>query len=375
MTDTRNWFEAPPLTRQRTLLASRRDGIYIEIDGKRLLNFASNDYLGLSTHPEVCAAAAAYLNRHGLGSGASRYVSGDDPLIHQFEQELAQWKGFESCLLLGSGMLANIGLMQSMADRYTRIFSDKLNHASLVDGARLSGASVHRYRHLDLNALAGQLERHQAARRIIVTDGVFSMDGDEADVIGLLHLAEEADALLIIDDAHGAGTVGEDGRGLVAVAGVQGHPRLIEVGTLGKAFGAYGAYILGTEELIEGLRQRMRTAIYSTALPGALFAGAEQALHLIREGSLVKRLQANIHYFLEHASGLKLLDSKTAIQPVVLGSDEKALEAAKRLREQGFFVPAIRPPTVPEGQARLRITLSAEHGREDIEALIKALSV
>jgi len=343
------------------------------LDGARLLNFASNDYLGLSTHPEVRAATIQTIQEQGLGSGASRLVSGDDPILHQLESELAAWKGFEACLLVGSGMLANIGLLQTLADRFTPIFSDKLNHASLVDGARLSGAKVLRYPHLDVDTLEQLLEKHPADKRIIVSDGVFSMDGDVADVQRLYQLATSYDALLVIDDAHGTGTVGEEGKGLVAQAKLNGNARIIEVGTLGKSFGSYGAYILGANEMIEGLRQRMRTLIYSTALPVSVFSGARQSLAIIQQGDLVKKLHENISFFLEHASTLNLLPSDTAIQPVMMYSDAQALSASAALREQGFFVPAIRPPTVPEGEARLRITLSALHSKEDILKLIQAL--
>jgi len=371
MKDSRNWFEILPSARQRKLLMSQRDGLNITVDGKVLRNFASNDYLGLSVHPQVCAAAKDVIDAQGLGSGASRLISGDVPLLHQFEQELAAWKGFEDCLVVGSGMLANMGLLQALADRHTAIFSDKLNHASLVDGARLSGANVSRYAHLDVQKLEQCLQKTTAKQRIIVSDGVFSMDGDVADVASLINLAENYDALLLIDDAHGMGTLGEQGKGLVG--GLAGHARLIEVGTLGKAFGSYGAYILGTHEMIEGLKQRMRTLIYSTALPLSVIAAAQAALHVMQTTDVVQKLQNNVSYFLEQAKDLPLMPSTTAIQPMLLGADEQALSAAKGLRAQGFFVPAIRPPTVPQGQSRLRITLSATHSQQDINSLVKAL--
>ncbi len=372
--DTRNWFKTIPETRKRKLLASQRDGLWIEVDGQKLLNFASNDYLGLSTHPKVCAAAQDVIKQHGLGSGASRLVSGDDPTMHVLEQSLASWKGFEACLLMGSGMLANIGLIQALADRHTHIFADKLNHASLVDGTRLSGAKVHRFPHLNLQILEEMLQKSDAKKKLIVSDGVFSMDGDVADVAALLALADSYDALLLLDDAHGTGTLGEQGKGLLAQAGLAGHARLIEVGTLGKAFGSYGAYVLGTAEMIEGLRQHMRTLIFSTALPPSLYAGAQVALDLMQTTDVVKQLQNNITYFLAQAKNLPLMPSQTAIQPMLLGKDEDALDASNQLREQGYFVPAIRPPTVPEGSARLRLTLSAAHSQQDIQGMVKALA-
>ena len=348
--------------------------MHIRVQGRELINFASNDYLGLSFHADVRQAAITAIEQSGLGSGASRLVSGDDPSLHALEARLAAWKGYEACLVMGSGMLANIGLLQALADRHTEIFADRLNHASLVDGARLSGGCVNRFRHLDMIQLASLLEKSAAERRVIVSDGVFSMDGDCADVATLLDLAERHDGLLLIDDAHGVGTVGQRGLGLTGETDKAAeHGRLIEVGTFGKAFGGYGAFILGTAELIEGLRQRQRTMIYSTALPVAMIAAADAALTLIEEGLLLRRLQENIAYFRQQAADLSLKASATAIQPLVIGTDSDALRAAAQLREGGCFVPAIRPPTVPEGSARLRITITAAHSQEQIDTLVSAL--
>ncbi len=373
MSDSRNWFAPVAAARKRSFAASRRHGIMLEVDGRQLINFAANDYLGLCEHAEVKQAAVDCIRRRGVGSGASRLVSGDDPGMHALERQLADWKGYESCLIVGSGMLANMGLLQALADRHTHIFADRLNHASLLDGVRLSGAVQHRFAHRDDAGLQELLERHASDRRIIVSDGVFSMDGDCADVSRLITLAEAHDTLLLIDDAHGIGTAG-DGRGLVGLAGMGGHPRLIEVGTFGKAFGGYGAFILGSGELIEGLRQRQRSMMYSTALPAAVIAAATAALKLIQSGELIHRLQKNITHFRRQAEALPLLDSHTAIQAMLIGEDQAALAAASCLRDAGFFVPAIRPPTVPEGTARLRITLSAAHDEDQIDRLCAALT-
>jgi len=372
MVDSRNWFASVPVSRRRQLMASTRDGVHITVHGQRLINFASNDYLGLSTHAAVCAAAQHAIAANGVGSGASRLVSGDDPLLHQLENSLAKWKGYEACLIVGSGMLANLGLLQTLANRHTHIFADKLNHASLVDGARLSGAVTHRFQHLDMDQLDSLLQQHRAEKRIIVSDGVFSMDGDCADVAALLSLAESHDTLLIIDDAHGIGTVGQHGKGLTSQHRAA-HPRLIEVGTFGKAFGSYGAFILGTTELIEGLRQRQRSMIYSTALPVAMIAAADAALDLIQNGEAVNALQRNLAYFKSKTATLGFMVSGTAIQPLIVGADEEAMQMATALREAGFFVPAIRPPTVPEGTARLRFTLSAAHSNAHIDQLVGCL--
>lgn len=375
MPDSCNWFDPVATSRRRVFTHSQRFGVWIEIDGVRLLNFSSNDYLGLSFHPAIQQAAIETIRHNGFGSGASRLVSGDDPLLHELEDALACWKGYEAALVLGSGMLANIGLLNALAERGTHMFCDKLNHASLVDGARLAHGTTHRYAHLDLVGLERLLEKHHASRRIIVSDGVFSMDGDCADIHALMQLAEAYDALVLLDDAHGLGTVGPGGRGLAVEAGVQGHVRLIEVGTCGKALGAYGAFILGSSEMIEGLRQRCRTMIYSTALPPCAPSAALAALKVLQEDNLPQKLQDNIKLFLHLArqAGLPLVASRTPIQPLILGSDEAALQASSRLREHGFFVSAIRPPAVPEGTARLRITFSAAHEAEHIKNLVKAL--
>jgi len=377
MPDSCNWFSPVAESRRRTFTHSQRFGVWIEIDGVRLLNFSSNDYLGLSFHPSVQEAAIETIRHEGFGSGASRLVSGDDPLLHELEGALARWKGYEAALVVGSGMLANIGLLNALAERGTHLFCDKLNHASLVDGARLACGTTHRYAHLDLDGLERLLKKHHASQRIIVSDGVFSMDGDCADVHALMQLAQDYDALVVLDDAHGLGTLGAGGRGLAAEAGVQGHARLIEVGTCGKALGAYGAFILGSSKVIEGLRQHCRTMIYSTALPPCAPSAALAALRVLQEEDLSQTLKENVKLFLHLAqkAGLPLVASRTPIQPLVLGSDEAALQASSRLREHRFFVSAIRPPTVPEGTARLRITLSAAHEANHINHLVEALAM
>jgi len=369
--DTRHWFEPTPNDRQRRFLASSQHGIYINLAGQSLVNFASNDYLGLRNHPHIKEAAIAAIQNDGMGSGASRLISGDHPQLHQLEHELAAWKGYESCLIVGSGMLANIGLIQALADRHSHVFSDKLNHASLVDGVRLSGAKTQRFPHRDYKKLSLLLQKNTAKKCIIISDGVFSMDGDCADISQLLSLAEEHDTLLVIDDAHGTGCIGKHYRGLTAT--IAGHERLIEVGTFGKAFGGYGAFILGTHELIEGLKQRMRTMIYSTALPAAMPAAMLAALKVIKTGDVQAKLHKNLQLFRQKTDGCDILASDTAIQAVIVGSDANALLASQALKEVGLFVPAIRPPTVPEGTSRLRITLSAAHSSEHIAMLSSAL--
>jgi len=376
MSDSRNWFPPTPQNRHRAFNQGQRHGAWIDINGKRMLNFSSNDYLGLSVHPDVCRAATEAIETRGTGSGASRLVSGDDPLQHQLEQQLAAWKGFEAALLVGSGMLANMGLLPALANRHSTLFCDRLNHASLVDGARLSGAHVVRFSHLDMQQLATSMQEKPSSHTLIVSDGVFSMDGDCADVEALLKLAEKHDALLVFDDAHGFGTSGKNGRGLSSQAGIAGHHRLVEVGTCGKALGSYGAFILGSHDMIDGLRQRLRTMTYSTALPVSACAASLAALRVIQDGDVVRKLGNNVQFFKDLASqvALPLSDSETPIQPLLIGDDLAVLQASDALAKRGFFVSAIRPPTVPEGTARLRITLSSAHEEDDIAALVNVLS-
>jgi len=367
------WWQHPAEHSRRRLPATQQHGVLINVAGRMMINFSSNDYLGLRQHPQLISTACDYIAQHGLGSGASRYISGDDPAFAQLERDCAAWKGAQACLLLGSGMLGNIGLLQALATRHSEIFADRLNHASLLDGARLSRARLHRYAHRDMAALESLLQHSNSEQRIIVSDGVFSMDGDEADVATLISLCERYDAWLVLDDAHGNGCIGAQGAGLTTEAGVQGHPRLIECGTFGKALGGYGAFIVASTAVIEGLIQRLRTAIYSTALPPAMAKAMSAALVLLQQAALRQRLQDNIQSFLALNQDLPLLPSRTPIQPLAMGTDEAALQASTRLRDAGFFIPAIRPPTVPQGESRLRITLSALHTSEQINALSEAL--
>ncbi len=376
MPDSRNWFDLMPEDRIRRFPECRRSGdIRIEFEGKTLINFASNDYLGLATHAGVKCAATDVIEKQGFGSGASRFISGDAPELHKLEAELAAWKGYEAALVAGSGYLANVGLLDALTDRHGIIFCDRLNHASLVDGSRLSRARVYRYAHRDVEQLSQMMQRSGNERNLIITDGVFSMDGDCAPVRDLLDLAAKHDALLLVDDAHGTGVLGSEGRGLLAEQGISGHQRVIEVGTLGKALGSYGAFILGSSEIIEGLKQRLRTLTYSTALPPCAAGAATVAIRLCRNSDLLHSLRSNIKYFLRTAEslGISLTPSHTAIHPMVLGENQAAMLAAALLREAGFLVPAIRPPTVPEGTSRLRIALSAMHKERHIDALLRAL--
>ena len=363
------------LRRQRRVLDARR-GARVEIGGRILLDFASNDYLGLARHPALAAAAHAAIDELGVGAGASPLVTGHQHIHQRAEERFAAFSGLPRALLFASGYAANLGILTSFCDRHAEIFADRLNHACLVDGARLSRATFTRYPHLDLAALAKQLEASRAAVKVVATDSVFSMDGDLADVRELLALCERHDAWLVLDDAHGIGVLGATGRGALEHFGLRS-PRILYMATLGKALGGYGAFAAGAPEAIEWLVQRARTYIYSTALPPAVPAAAIAALDVVdAQPALVATLRERIAEFraASAAIGLELTGSMTAIQPLLLGDAAPAVEASRRLLEQGFVVPAIRPPTVPDGTSRLRVSLSAAHSREDVERLAHALA-
>jgi 8-amino-7-oxononanoate synthase len=408
---------------RRRRVAEPTTGACVRVDGEELLGFCSNDYLGLSRHPEIVEAMVAAARRDGVGSGASHLVSGHCREHHALEEELADFVGRERALLFSTGYMANLGVIAAVAGRSGAIVSDELNHASLIDGARLSGARVLRYGHADvaaaaaavagaaaggttaaaaeadvgdaaghrgktstvpLQATAGRDPAKSAAsaagsggRVAVVTDGVFSMDGDLAPLPALARMAAANKAWLIVDDAHGLGVTGATGRGTLEhfKLGVAEVPVL--VGTLGKAFGVFGAFVAGDTALCEWLIQKARTYIYTTALPPPVAAAARAALAVAQRDSWRRdRLRAHIDNFRRAAQslGLPLMDSATPIQPLMLGSAERALAASRALGELGLWITAIRPPTVPKDSARLRITFSAAHEAGDIDRLCDALS-
>ena len=373
--------QAQDLYRIRRTLNSPQS-TQIELDGKRLLNFCSNDYLGLANHPDLIRACKEGLDKYGVGSGASHLIVGHTQPHHALEEELAAFTGRSRALLFSSGYMANVGTLGSLLGRQDRVFEDRLNHASLLDGGMHSGARFKRFPHLDVTALAAMLPVGQDAHQtFIVSDGVFSMDGDCADLPALVKLADSAGAQLMIDDAHGFGVLGSRGGGLVQCcqeAGVhideQNLPVL--VGTLGKAFGTQGAFVAGTESLIENLIQFCRPYIYTTAMAPALAAASRQSLRLLQQESWRReKLQSLIKMFRTHCESLSytLTQSMTPIQGLILGDAAMTLKASKLLEEQGIYVSAIRPPTVPQGSARLRITFSAAHSEEQVQALVQAL--
>ena len=410
---------------RRTL--STPQGVHITVDGKPYLSFCSNDYLGLANHPKIIAALQQGAQQFGVGSGASHLVSGHFDAHHALEQALAEFVGKPAALCFSTGYMANLGAVQALVGRGDTVFADKLNHASLNDAMLLSRAEVKRYRHNDMAQLAEQLSQTVSGRKLIITDAVFSMDGDIAPVPELLALCEQHDAWLLIDDAHGFGVLGEQGRGVMShftsprklsppapllqptgakissrqsvemnaagsdelctnngdsplckrgARGDLNSPRIIYMATLGKAAGVAGAFVAAEQVVIDTLLQNARSYIYTTASPPALSVALLASLKLMREEEWRReRLQQLIVQLRDGLRGLPwtLMESLTPIQPLVVGSNENALALSDSLRARGIWVPAIRPPTVPQGTARLRISLSAAHQAEDVTELIKAL--
>ncbi|MGA0805800.1 MAG: 8-amino-7-oxononanoate synthase [Pseudohongiellaceae bacterium] len=355
----------------------------LQVDGRALLSFCSNDYLGLANHPDVLRSFRAALDRYGAGSGASHLVSGHSLPHHALEEELAAFTGRSRALLFSSGYMANVGTLAALFGKQDAVFEDRLNHASLLDGGLFSGARFRRYAHLDLAALARLLQEDASTGlRCIVTDGVFSMDGDVAPLAGLISLAQQHAAVLMLDDAHGFGCLGSSGGGLAQTVAEQGasvdeETLPILVGTLGKAFGTAGAFVAGSEELVESLVQFCRPYIYTTALPPAVAAATRTSLQLLqREHWRREHLQRLVQRFRQRCLelGFTLTDSATPIQGLLLGSAEAALQASRLLEAEGLLVTAIRPPTVPANTARLRITFSAAHSDADLERLLAALA-
>ncbi len=366
---------AQKLHRERLVLESPQ-GAEVHVGADTLLSFCSNDYLGLANDPRVIAAFQRGAARYGVGAGASHLVSGHGRAHHALEEELAEFVGTKRALLFSTGYMANLGVMSALTDRNDAIFEDRLNHASLIDAARLARAKVTRFPHADVDRLAGILA-HAPAPKLITTDAVFSMDGDIAPLGELSVLASRHDARLLVDDAHGLGVLGNNGRGTLEHLGLPLVPPVILMGTLGKALGVFGAFVAGEEELIETLIQRARTYIYTTALPPAVAEAVRASLRIVQEeGWRRERLRKLVVQFCAGVDrlGLVLLPSPTPIQPVVLGTAEAALRASRHLREQGILVPAIRPPTVPEGSSRLRITFSAAHEEKHVDRLLEALA-
>ncbi len=350
-------------------------GPKVTLDGSEVLLLCSNNYLGLADHPRVRKAAADAAERYGAGSGASRLISGDMELHHRLEERLAAFKGTEAGLLFGSGYLANLGIVSAIAGSGQVVFSDELNHASIIDGCRLSRAETFVYRHRDIEHLAWGLEQAGDRAALIVTDGVFSMDGDVAPIPDLAEMALRHDCRLMVDEAHGTGAVGPGGRGTVAAAGLEGVVDIV-VGTLGKALGSYGAYACTTSDMRDLLINRARPFIFSTAPPPPSVGAALAALsllesrpgvveHLRRHAAVMRQTLGTYH--------LDVGSSRTQIIPVMVGDARRAVALCERALDGGVFAQAIRPPTVPEGTSRLRLTVMANHRADELERAARVI--
>ncbi len=397
---------AQGLLRQRHNLRSPQSP-HIVVDGKEYLSFCSNDYLGLANHPQLISALQQGARQWGVGAGAAHLVSGHSEAHHQLEQALAAFVGKPAALLFSTGYMANIGVVQALVGKGDTVFADKLNHASLNDAMLLSHAQIRRYRHGDMAQLAQLLEQTGSGRKLVISDAVFSMDGDLAPLPELLALCERHDAWLLVDDAHGFGVLGAQGRGILfndmpfvgkmekgEGRGGKGKnsalppfplpsfpfpadsPRIIYMATLGKAAGVFGAFVAAEQAVIDTLVNHARSYIYTTAAPPALACALLESLKLIEQGGALREMLYELITQLRNGvAGLrwKLMPSDTAIQPLLIGDNRQALALSEGLRERGIWVAAIRPPTVPQGTARLRITLSAAHTGSDVEQLIWAL--
>jgi 8-amino-7-oxononanoate synthase len=366
---------ARSLYRNRLVLDSPQ-GTRVRVGGAELLSFCSNDYLGLANHPRVIAAFKSAADSYGVGAGASHLVSGHSAAHHALEEELAPFVGAPRALLFSTGYMANLGVVAALTDRHDTIFEDRLNHASLIDAARLAHARVKRFGHADVAQLS-RLLAETTGEKLIATDAVFSMDGDIAPLRAILSLAQEHGAWLLVDDAHGLGVLGAGGRGSFEYLGLTVQPPAILMGTLGKALGGFGAFVAADEVIIETLIQRARTYIYTTALPPAVAEAVRAALRVAQDEPWRReRLHALVARFRRGAQqlGLKTADSQTPIQPLILGESDAALAASQTLRARGMLVPAIRPPTVPQGAARLRITFSAAHDEAEVDRLLDGLA-
>lgn len=374
--DQRKLRQAQGRIRTRRTI-SRRDGVRLEVDGQWLTGFCSNDYLGLSQQFEVVAALQDAASREGVGSSASHLVCGHHALHAQLEKEMADWLGYPRALLFDSGYAANLAVQQALlGDDGDVCVQDRLNHASLLDATRLAGCRLRRYPHLDSEGAMRQLKHTPEGAAMLATDGVFSMDGDIAPLRSLALVARLQQALFYVDDAHGVGVVGDGGRGCVADAGLGVNEVPLQLATLGKALGSHGAVVLGEENLIGHLAETARPYIYTTALPPAQIAASLAAIKLARRDHWRRdKLTELIGLFRDGARrhGLELMPSETPIQPLLCGDEATVMALSAALEQSGFLVSPIRPPTVPEGKARLRVTLSALHTAEQVKALVEAI--
>ncbi len=367
---------AQSLWRQKQPLDSAQS-TRVLLQGQWLHNFCSNDYLGLANDDELKHYAQQAITRDGVGAGSAALVCGHHHEHQALQEELASWLGVEAVLLFGSGYMANMGVLTALLGKGDAVFQDRLNHASLLDGGLASGARQQRYAHNDCADLQRRMAASNARRSLVASDGVFSMDGDVASVQQLVEVSAQYSALLLLDEAHALGVIGVGGRGTVSAAGLSPDAVALRIGTLGKAFGGYGAFVAGPKDLVEMIQQLARPAIYTTALPPAWAATMRKSLQLVESqdwrrqhlNQLINRLRSGLLQ-----QGWALLPSFTPIQPVLVGSAQRALALAQALRQRGFLVSAIRPPTVPVGTARLRITLSAGHDQQSVDELLEVMA-
>jgi 8-amino-7-oxononanoate synthase len=369
------------LYRKRSIVSSAQ-AVRLTVNGQSLLSFSSNDYLGLANHPDIKQAFITATEHYGVGSGSAHLITGHSQLHHECELRLAEFTGRDRALLFSNGYMANLAIASALVGRHDIIHQDKLNHASLIDAAKISGAKLKRYRHNDLAQLKSQLETSQldgntSLRQLIMTDGVFSMDGDCADLNQISQIASQSNSCCMVDDAHGFGVMGSTGAGLLEQCGLGQQQVPILMATLGKAIGTSGAFVAGSEAVIETLIQQARPYIYTTASPPPIAAATICSLEIVKRDTWRReKLQELIAYFqLRMATTeFELMHSATAIQPIVIGGNNHAISLSEKLLKFGIQVSAIRPPTVPAGSARLRITLSTSHEKADIDQLIKALT-
>ena len=351
----------------------------VTVNGKDVILLCSNNYLGLANHPKVKEASISAIEKYGFGSGASRLVSGNMELHEELEQRLARFKGTEAALVFNSGYHVNIGIIPALVGRGDLIFSDKLNHASIVDGCLLSKAEVKRYPHKNMNALENLLKKYSELQtpnsKLIITDGIFSMDGDIAPLKELSELADKYNCMLMVDDAHATGVLGSNGKGTLEHFGID-NPNIIQMGTLGKALGCFGAYVAGSRKLIDYFINKARSFIYTTSLPSSVCAASIAAIDIIEdEPQLRQNLWDRIKFFRSSLvnAGFDIMNSETQIIPILIGKADKTVKISNNLLDKGVFVQAIRPPTVPEGTSRLRITLMATHSWDDLKYAIKTI--
>jgi 8-amino-7-oxononanoate synthase len=364
------------LYRDRKTIASVQ-GTSVMVAGKQLLGFCSNDYLGLANHPEISKAAIKAIDKYGVGSGASHLVCGHSTEHQALEEELAEFTGRDRALLFSTGYMANLGVITALLNKHDDLFEDKLNHASLLDGGLLSGARMQRFLHNDIASLELKLARAKSGNKLIAVDGVFSMDGDIAPLGKLSSSAQQHGAWLMVDDAHGFGLLGKNGIGSSEHFGLNQQQLPILMATLGKSLGTFGAFVAGSDALIETLIQFSKSYIYTTAMPPSIAASTRAGLRLLKTESWRRQHLTELIGYFKHEAGLlnlPLMKSNTAIQPLLVGDTDAALALSMALEAKGFWVSAIRPPTVPAGSARLRITLSAAHSKAQVEQLLQALA-